>query len=254
LQQYFGKKLCFLLPNPINCDYTFLTLEEIMKKTLVALSAIATLAIGSAAPAMAYPAGKNPTLSLSSVSRLTPGDNVSVVVSRVKRGCNVALYWVSGSMAITSATVKTTGKTPVMTIATPTTAGTYTLKTGTISGECSGGSAVSLAKAISVGKLASIVAKVSTTSGFIAKNPTMRISGTVKSGSVAVANKEVTVSLRLAGNQVKTLTAQTNSSGVFSENFVGTSYEAGSYTAVVSLAADSTFSAKSTTTAALKLR
>jgi len=226
-----------------------------MKKTLVALSAIATLAIGSAAPAMAYPAGQNPTLSLSSVSRLTPGDNVSVVVSRVKRGCEVSLSWAGrGGMEYASATVKATGKTPVMSIPTPTTAGTYTLKTGTISGECSGGSAVSLAKSISVGKLASIVAKVSTTSGFIAKNPTMSISGTVKSGSVAVANKQVSVSLKLAGDQVKTVTATTNSSGVFSANFAGTSYEAGAYTAVVSLAADSTFSAKSTTTAALKLR
>jgi len=226
-----------------------------MKKTLVALSAIATLALGSAAPAMAYPAGQNPTLSLSSVSRLTPGDNVSVVVSRVKRGCEVSLSWLGGQgVSPITATVTSKGKTPVMTIASPATAGSYTLKTGTISGECSGGSAVSLSKSISVGKLASIVAKVSTTSGFIAKNPTMSISGTVKSGSVAVANKQVSVSLRLAGEQVKTVNATTNSSGVFSANFAGTSYAAGSYTAVVSLAADSTFSAKSTTTAALKLR
>jgi hypothetical protein len=226
-----------------------------MKKTLVAFSAIAVLALGSAAPAMAYPAGQSPTLSFSSVSRLTPGDTVSLVVSRVKSNCSVSASW-SGGQGITAetATVKSNGKTPVITIATPATAGTYTLTTNSISSVCSGGSAVSLSRAIVVGKVASIVAKVSTTKGFVSATPTVSISGTVRSGSVAVASKTVSVSLRLGGTEVKTVTATTNASGVFSANFSGTTYTAGSYTAVVSFVADATYTAKSVTTAVLKLR
>jgi hypothetical protein len=225
-----------------------------MKKSLLAISAVAVLSIGAVAPAMAYPAGQSPTLSLSSVSRLTPGANVSVVVARVKSACSISLSWVSGSGATESATVSSRGRTPVMTIATPTTAGTYTLTTNQISSTCSGGSAVTLSRAITVGKLASVVAKLGTTSGYVSKNPTVKISGTVKSGSVAVASKTVSVSLRLAGEEVKTVTATTNGSGAFTANFSGTSYTAGSYTAVVSFTADSTYAAKSTTTAVLKLR
>jgi len=225
-----------------------------MKKSLLAISAVAVLSIGSVAPAMAYPAGQAPTLSLSSVSRLTPGDNVSVVVARVKSACTVSLSWVSGSGATTSATVGSRGRTPVMTIATPSTAGTYTLTTNQISSTCSGGSAVTLSRAITVGKVASVVSKLRTTSGFVSKNPTVSISGTVKSGSVAVAGKTVSVSLRLAGNEVKTVTATTNGSGAFTANFSGTTYTAGSYTAVVSFAADATYGARSVTTAVLKLR
>lgn len=226
-----------------------------MKKSLLAISAIAVLSLGTVAPAMAYPAGQAPTLSLSSVSRLTPGDNVSVVVARVKRDCSVSVSWSGGQgVDAVSATVRSTGRTPVMTIATPTTAGTYTLTTSTISSTCSGGSAVALSRAITVGKLASVVAKLSTTSGFVSKNPTVSVSGTVKSGSLAVANKTVSVSLRLAGNQVKTVSATTNGSGAFSASFSGTTYTAGSYTAAVSFVADATFAAKTSTTAVLKLR
>jgi xanthosine utilization system XapX-like protein len=229
--------------------------KEIMKKSLLALSAVASLAIGSVAPALAYPAGQSPTLSLSSVSRLTPGDSVSVVVARVKSACSVSVSWYGeDSINAVSATVKSSGKTPVMTISTPSTAGVYSLRTSQISGTCSGGSAVTLSRSVTVGKLASIVSKLSTTSGYVSKNPTVSVSGTVKSGSSAVASKTVSVSLRLGGTEVKTVSATTNSSGVFSASFTGTSYTAGSYTAVVSFDANSTFAAKSVTTAVLKLR
>jgi hypothetical protein len=226
-----------------------------MKKSLVAISAVAVLAIGSVAPALAYPAGQSPTLNLSSVSRLTPGDNVSVVVARVKSNCSVSLSWngVQGGDTA-SATVRSSGKTPVMTITTPSTAGVYTLKTNTISAECAGDYAVSLSRVITVGKLASIVAKLSTNKGYVANNPTVSVSGTVKSGSVSVASKQVSISLKRGDVQVKTLTLTTNASGVFSGSFTGTDYTAGNYTAVVSFANDSTYAAKSKSTAVLKLR
>lgn len=225
-----------------------------MKKTILGISAVAALAIGSVSPALAYPAGQSPTFSLSSVSRLTPGDTVSVVVARVKSGCSVFLSW-DGHDDINTvvATVKSSGKTPVMSIATPTTAGVYTLMTGQISGTCSGGSAVTLSRSISVGKLASIVSKLSTTSGYVSKNPTVTVSGTVKSGSVAVSNKVVSITLKRGSTTVASTTATTNGSGVFTAPIAET-FTAGSYTAVVSFTANSTYAAKSNTTAVLKLR
>lgn len=225
-----------------------------MKRTLLAISAVAALAIGSVAPALAYPAGQSPTLSLSSVSRLTPGDTVSAVVSRVKSGCSVFLSW-DGHDDINTvvATVKSSGKTPVMSIATPTTAGVYTLMTGQISATCSGGSAVTLSRSITVGKLASITAKLSTTSGYVSKSPTVTVSGTVKSGSVVVANKVVTITLKRGATEVASTTATTNGSGAFTKA-ISETFTAGSYTAVVSFAANSTYAAKSKTTAILKLR
>jgi hypothetical protein len=225
-----------------------------MKKSLVAISAVAVLAIGPVAPALAYPAGQSPTLNLSSVSRLTPGDNVSVVVARVKSSCSVSLSWGVQGGDTASATVRSSGKTPVMTITTPSTAGVYTLKTNRISAECAGDSAVSLSRVITVGKLASIVAKLSTNKGYVASNPTVSVSGTVKSGSVSVTSKQVSISLKRGDVEVKTLTLTTNASGVFSGSFTGTDYTAGNYTAVVSFANDSTYAAKSKSTAVLKLR
>ena len=228
-----------------------------MKKTLVAISAVAALAIGSVAPALAYPAGQSPTLNLSSVSRLTPGDNVSVVVARVKKNCSVSVSW-NGvpSIDAVTATVRNNGKTPVMTIKTPSTAGEYTLKTSTISQECSGESAVSFTKKITVGKFASIVSKLKTTSGYASKNPKVSISGTVKSGSLAVGNKSVSIAFKRDGITFLTTTAETNAQGAFSEIFQapGLSYSAGVYTAVVTLSAGTVYASKSAATAGLTLR
>jgi hypothetical protein len=225
-----------------------------MKKSILGLSAVAALAIGSVAPALAYPAGQAPTLSLSSVSRLTPGDNVSVVVARVKRDCSVSVSWTGGQgVDPVSSTVKSSGKTSVMTLATPATAGVYTLTTSSISAACSGNSAVTLTRSITVGKLASIVAKLSTSSGYVSKDPTITVSGTVKSGSVVVANKVVSITLKRGSTTVASSTATTNGSGVFT-SAIKEPFTAGSYTAVVSFEANTTYAAKSQTTAILKLR
>lgn len=225
-----------------------------MKKSILGLSAVAALAIGSVAPALAYPAGQSPTLSLSSVSRLTPGDNVSVVVARVKKDCSVSVSWTGGQgVDPVSSTVKSSGKTSVMTLATPATAGVYTLTTSSISAACSGNSAVTLTRSITVGKLASIVAKLSTTSGYVSKNPTVTVSGKVKSGSVSVASKVLSITLKRGGITVASATATTNSSGEFTAP-IAEAFTAGSYTAVISFEANTTYAAKSQTTAILKLR
>ncbi len=227
-----------------------------MKKSILAISAIFALAIPASAPAFAYPAGSAPTLGLSTASRLVPGGDVSVVVSRVKKNCSVTLSWdgVGGGDTATGV-VRATGKTAVLSISTPSTAGVYTLTTNEISSACSGGSAVTLTKSITVGKLASVVAKLGTTSAYVSKSPTVKVSGTIKSGSVNVNNASITVVLKRNGSTVQTITSgSTNSSGVFSVNFAGTSYTAGTYTAVVTLDGNATYIEKSVTTAALTLR
>ena len=225
-----------------------------MKKSLLAISAVAALSLGTVAPAMAYPAGQAPTLGLSSVSRLAPGDSISVVVSRVKRDCSVSVSWEGQGITPVTGTVGRTGKTPTLRIATPATAGVYTLKTSTISEACAGVSARSLDRKITVGKVASVVAKLGTTSAFSLKNPTIRVSGTIKSGSLAVADKTVTLTLKKAGMADKVTSATTSATGAFNVNFPGTNYSAGSYTAVVSFVSDSTFVGKSQTTKALTIR
>jgi hypothetical protein len=225
-----------------------------MKKSLLAISAIFALAIPASAPAFAYPAGSAPTLGLSTASRLVPGGDVNVVVSRVKKNCSITLSWdgVDGDTA--TGVVRATGKTAVLSISTPSTAGVYTLTTNTISSTCSGGSAVTLTKSITVGKLASVVAKLGTSSAYVSKNPTVSVSGTVKSGSVAVSGGAITAVLKRNGSTVKTVTGSTLANGTFSLNFSRPSYTAGTYTAVVTLNGNATYIEKSVTTAALNLR
>ena len=227
-----------------------------MKKSILAISAICALAIPASAPAFAYPAGSAPTLGLSTASRLIPGGDVNVVVSRVKKNCSITLSWdgVSGSDTATGV-VRSTGKTAVLSISTPDTAGVYTLTTNTISPTCSGGDAVTLTKSITVGKLASVVAKLGTTSAYVSKSPVVKVSGTIKSGSVTVKNAPITVVLKRNGSTLQIIsTESTNASGAFSVNFSAAPYTAGTYTAVVTLDGNATYIEKSVTTAALTLR
>jgi hypothetical protein len=146
---------------------------------------------------------------------------------------------------------RTTG---VFTIATPSIVGRYTLSTNTIGSECSAGAAITLGKVFAVGKSASVVAKVMTSSAFASKNPVVSVTGTVKSAGVVVESKEVTVSLRRNGVEVATASGTTKSSGVFSLSFPNGSYLAGDYTAVVTVVADSTYRQSQVTTAKITLR
>ena len=82
-----------------------------MKTKLIALSAIALLSASAAVPALGYPAGQAPVLGLSSASRIIPGDNITVQVSRVKAGCSVTVFWVGEGISSGAKTVKANGKT-----------------------------------------------------------------------------------------------------------------------------------------------
>ena len=129
------------------------------------------------------------------------------------------------------------------------------MTTNTISPTCSGGDAVTLTKSITVGKLASVVAKLGTTSAYVSKSPVVKVSGTIKSGSVTVKNAPITVVLKRNGSTLQIIsTESTNASGAFSVNFSAAPYTAGTYTAVVTLDGNATYIEKSVTTAALTLR
>lgn len=227
-----------------------------MNKTLLTLSAVVTLAVSSIGPALAYPAGQAPVLGFSTIGRIVPGDPVSVNVTRVKKSCTVTVSWSDSDDAISpvSKVVKANGATGVISIATPTTAGTYTLTTG-ISAACAGtASPVTLSKSVVVGKLSSIVAKLTTTSGYVSRNPTIAATGTITSGSVAVANKSITLTLKKDGVTVKTMTGTTNSSGAYNIAFSGNSYAIGYYTAEVRIKKGSLYGESAVTTAAIRLR
>ena len=197
-----------------------------------------------------------PVMGLTSASTLLPGSLVSLNISRVNQGCTVTVGWTDSSSGIdpVSKVVKSDRTTGVFTIATPTTAGTYTLSTSEIGAECAGGSAVTLTQSVVVGKSLSITAKVSSSSGYAAKSPVFSVTGTVKSGSVAVSGKQVSVSLRRNGVEVNTATGTTSSTGALSVVFTGTTYVAGDYTAVITGVSDSTYLAAQVTTAKLTLR
>ena len=225
-----------------------------MKKTLVGIAAVTVLGLTSSLPALGYPAGQAPVLGLSSASRILPGDPVAVQISRVKPGCSVTVRWIGEDVTPITRSVRADGKSGSISIATPSTAGTYTLSTNLLSATCTGGSATTLTRSIVVGRLASIVGKVSSTSAFSSKSPTFSVSGTVKSGSVAVGSQSVSISLRRNGSTIKSGTATTNGSGVFSLTLPGNSYAAGEYTAVISIAAGNVYGERQITTAKLTLR
>lgn len=202
------------------------------------------------------PFGSPPTLNVSSAGEITPGGSVTFFIANSKKDCQATAYWSGINEVIdpVTATVKNSGKTAPMTLITPSTAGIYTLRTSSFYYSCSGGHIAGLSRSITVGKALSIVAKLSTSSGYVAKNPIISISGNLRSGANAVPAKVVSISLMLGDVEVQTIPATTNSSGVFSANFGGITYAPGAYTAVVSTESDSTYITKTKTTAILKLR
>ena len=184
-----------------------------------------------------------PMLSTSSAASLAPGDALSIRVSRVNEGCTVTVSWVQENTGVSSVsrTARADRTTGVFTIATPGTAGRYTLTTNKIGTDCSNTAEVTISKAFVVGKASSIVAKLTSTSTFISRNPVISVSGKVKSGSVANADREMTVSLRRNGVEVDSDTATTNDSGEFTLTFSAGTYLAGQYSAVITGEADSIY-------------
>jgi uncharacterized repeat protein (TIGR02543 family) len=197
-----------------------------------------------------------PLLSTSRESTMTPGDAILIKVSRVNEGCTVTVGWLQENTGVSSISklIRADRTSGVFTIATPSIAGRYTLTTSTIGGECSNGAAVTLARAFTVGKKLSVVAKLSSSSAFVSKSPVVTVSGKVKSGGVAVVGRAMTVSLRRNGVEVASATVTTNASGEFTASFSGITYLAGEYASVVTGVADSTYLASEGVSNKLTLR
>ena len=197
-----------------------------------------------------------PLLSTSSESTMTPGDAIMIKVSRVNVGCTVTVGWLQENTGVSSISkvIKADRTSGVFSIATPSIAGRYTLTTSTIGGECSNGTAVTLARAFTVGKKLSVVAKLSSSSAFVSKSPVVTVSGKVKSGGVAVVGKAMTVSLRRNGVEVATATVSTDSSGSFVASFSDINYLAGEYSTAITGVADSTYLASEGVANKLTLR
>jgi len=225
-----------------------------MKRSFVSYTAAIALALGSMSPALAYPAGEAPTISVLTADRQTPGSTITVLVGRVKAGCSVSLSWAGGlGVNPVSASADSSGKTSV-TIASPKVAGSYVLTTSALSEECTGGSSATLTSKISVGKVAAMTTKIATTNTSLKKKPVVSISGTIKSGATAVANKAISVQLNLGGKKVAVLAGKTDAKGAFTVKFSKVKYKAGTYTAVVKTVADASYEAIQVTSKAVKLK
>jgi len=197
-----------------------------------------------------------PLLSTASVTTLVPGDALAIRLSRVNEGCTVTVGWLQENTGVSSISklIRADRTSGVFTIPTPGTAGRYTLTTSTIGEECSNGAAVTLARAFTVGKKSSVVSKLSTSSTFVSRNPVVTVAGKVKSGSVAVVGREMTVSLRRNGVEVASATVSTDSSGSFVASFSDINYLAGEYSTAITGVADSTYLASEGVANKLTLR
>jgi uncharacterized repeat protein (TIGR02543 family) len=197
-----------------------------------------------------------PMLSTSRESTMTPGDAILIKVSRVNEGCTVTVGWLQENTGVSSISkvIKADRTSGVFSIATPSASGRYTLTTSTIGGECSNGAAVTLARAFTVGKKSSVVAKLSSSSASVSRNPVVTVSGKVKSGTVAVVGRSMTVSLRRNGVEVASATVSTDSSGSFVASFSDINYLAGEYSTAITGVADSTYLASEGVANKLTLR
>jgi uncharacterized repeat protein (TIGR02543 family) len=184
-----------------------------------------------------------PLLSTSTAVPLSPGEVVTLRVSRVEEGCTVSVGWVGDNTGVSSVSrvIGVDRSTGVFAIATPSVPGRYTLRTNRMGSECTNGGAVTLAKSFLVGKSSSLVAKLASSSAFASKSPVVTVSGKLKSGGAVVVGRELTVSLRRNGVEVVSATATTSASGEFIASFSGITFLAGDYTAVVSGVADSMY-------------
>lgn len=225
-----------------------------MKKALSILSAVAILTAGAALPALAYPAGQAPTLSLSASGRLTPGQSVTAIVSRVKPGCQVSLSWTNAAGISPVSGTSDAGGNTSLTITSPAKAGTYVLTTSAISADCTGGAAATLTSNVAFGQIAVIATKIATTNASIKKKPVISVTGTVKSGATVIKSKAISVQLNLAGKKVAVLAAKTDAKGAFTVKFSKVKYKAGKYTAVVTFAADAIYDAGTVTTKVITLK
>ena len=223
-----------------------------LKSRSIALGLSAALVLGSGVAAQAYPAGTNPSLGLSSYSRLLPGDSVTVSVARVLRGCNVTIGWDGGNSA--SAVAGKTGRTAPVSVASPGIGGKYKLRASFGAG-CSVDSGTSVTKDITVGKLVRHSVQIKTSSSRAVRNPQLTLTGKIFWGAVAVNGATVQLSLNGPGNADFDVQATTGSNGVYSVNVGGSNnIPAGQYTVTAVLAADDVYAGSTVSSRTVTIR
>ncbi len=220
---------------------------------LIAVGLAAVFAVSSAGVAQAYPAGTNPTLGLSSYSRLAPGDSVNVSVSRILKNCNVDVAW-SGKGGSFHAVAGKTGRTAPQAVASPSIGGPYTL-TASFGSGCGTDEGNSVSKSITVGRLVRHSVAIKTSSSSARKNPTLTLSGKIFWGAIAQSNVDVDLVLTTATGARVSLSATTNEAGVYTATYGGDkSVSAGTYTVVTTLHADGTYAGSVATSRTVTIR
>lgn len=223
-----------------------------LKSRSIALGLSAALVLGSGVAAQAYPAGSEPSLGLSSYSRLVPGNSVTVSVSRVLRGCTVTIGWDGGNS--TSAVAGKTGRTLPTSVASPTIGGKYKLR-ATLGAGCSIDTGKSVTKDITVGKLVRHSVQIKTSSSSARRNPTLTLTGKIFWGAVAVNNATVSLTLAAPNGRTFTATATTNDSGVYSGTVGGlNNIVAGAYTVTAVLAPDNIYAGSTVSSRTVTIR
>lgn len=205
----------------------------------VAITLAGFLALSPAGVANAYPSGTNPSVGLTSYSRLTPGDSVNVSVSRIYRGCNVSIGW-NGSNQTTVVAGKTSRTAPVS-VASPSVGGVHTL-TATFGDGCRTDAGKSISKTITVGKLVRHSVGIKTTSSSAKRNPTLSLTGKIFLGAEAQSGLRVNLRLTKPNGDVLNLSATTGANGSYTASFGGNgAVVQGQYTVVATLPADSKY-------------
>jgi hypothetical protein len=223
-----------------------------LKSRSIALGLSAALVLGSGVAAQAYPAGTNPSLGLSSYSRLLPGDSVTVSVARVLRGCNVTIGWDNGQSR--TAVAGKTGRTAPVSVPSPSIGGVKVLRASFGAG-CASDEGTSVSKTITVGKLVRHSVQIKTSSSRAVRNPQLTLTGKIFWGAVAVNNATVQLSLNGPGNADFDLSATTGSDGVYSVSVGGNNnIPAGQYTVTAVLAADDVYAGSTVTSRTVTIR
>jgi hypothetical protein len=218
---------------------------------LVAVGLAALFALSSAGVAQAYPSGSNPTIGLSSYSRLAPGDQITVSVSRIYKGCDVTLGW-DGATSV-SAVAGKTGRILPQTFASPAIGGQHTLN-ATLGDNCNIDAGRTITKTITIGRLVRHAVAIKTSTSSARRNPTLTLTGKIFWGSEAQVG--VNVSLELTTPDGSTvLSATTDANGVYTATYGGKGQVSpGQYTVVATVAPDATYAGSIKTSRTVNIR
>lgn len=210
--------------------------------------------LSSAIPANAYPAGQHLTLNLDQSNVLVGGTTIHATVTHAKPGCVVSVRILQTETTSRLLTAGNNGTAGTFNIVTPRAYGFYTIKAST-SSACSG-SAESDTATLSVGKITTLTASLSTASGLLTvkSKPVFKVTGTLKYGAIKVANVPVLAVITLP-NSTKTSKYQTktNSQGVYAFSMPGVGKTIGAYSATVSFAGSGAYLASSATSNSITL-